>query len=125
MLTGSTPQARRVVLLLWMLVAVYYFYLAFDYIRVEMNDDRLGDYVRYVAQLAGSESRTPREVRALLLVRADELGVPLRNDQIKIQGRGQDLKIQVQYDVDIDVPILRQGFYSKHFVHSASYRQPR
>jgi hypothetical protein len=119
------PNSRRLVLLFWMLVAVYYFYVSYDYIRVEMNDDRLADYVRYVAQLAGNESRTPREVRALLLVRADELGLPLRTDQIKILGRGNNLKIQVQYDVDIDVPILSQGFYSKHFVHTATYRQPR
>jgi hypothetical protein len=119
------PGARRLVLMLWLLVAVYYFYLTFDYIRVEMNDDKLGEYVRYVAQLAGTESRSPREVRALLLVRADELGVPLRTDQIKIQGSGQDLKIQLQYDVDIEVPIFKQGFYSKHYVHTASYRRPR
>jgi hypothetical protein len=122
---NSKSTARRAVLLLWLLVAVYYFYLAFDYVRVEMNNEKLGEYVRYVAQIAGRESRSAREVRALLLVRADELGVPLRSEQIKIQGRGNDLKIQLQYDIDIDVPILRDGFYSKHYVHDASYRAPK
>jgi hypothetical protein len=122
---NSKSTARRAVLLLWLLVAVYYFYLAFDYVRVEMNNEKLGEYVRYVAQIAGRESRSAREVRALLLVRADELGVPLRSEPIKIQGRGNDLKIQLQYDIDIDVPILRDGFYSKHYVHDASYRAPK
>ena len=125
MAADPKPNARRLVLLLWLLVAVYYFYLTFDYIRVEVNDDKFGDYVRYVTQLAANENRSPREVRALLLVRADELGVPLSSDQIKIQGSGHELKVLLQYDVDIDVPILSSGFYSKHYVHTASYRHPR
>src|SRR5262249_994631 len=102
-----------------------YFYLTFDYIRVAMNDDKLGDYTHYVVQLAGAESRTPREIKALLMVRAVELGVPLTTDQIKVQGSGQNLKITYNYDIDIDVPIFRQGFYSKHYEHTVSYREPR
>ena len=27
----------------WILVAFFYFYLSFDYLRVEMNDDRMAD----------------------------------------------------------------------------------
>jgi hypothetical protein len=110
--------------LFWLLVAMFYFYLTFDYIRVAMNNDKLGAYVRYVVQLAGNERRTPREIRALLMVRADELGVPLSDDQIRIQGSGQNLKVSVIYDVEIEVPILRSGVYQKHYEHQVSYRQP-
>jgi hypothetical protein len=121
----SNLNRKRLVLLFWVLIAAFYFYLSFDYIRVSMNNDRMNDYIHYVVQLAGSESRSPREIRALLMVRADELGVPLSGDQIRIQGSGQNLKVSVMYDVDIDVPIFRSGFYSKHYEHQASYRQPR
>jgi hypothetical protein len=116
---------KRLVLLFWVLIAVFYFYLSFDYIRVSMNNDRMNDYLHYVVQLAGTESRSPREIKALLMVRADELGVPLATDQIRIQGSGQNLKVSVMYDIDIDVPIFRSGFYSKHYENQASYRQPR
>ena len=123
--SSAAVNRKRLVLLFWMLVAVFYFYLSFDYIRIAMNNDKLGDYVSYVVQLAGNERRTPREIRALLIVKADELGVPLTSDQIKIQGSGQTLKIAVNYDVDIQVPILRSGVYQKHYEHQVSYRVPR
>ncbi|HTG74282.1 MAG TPA: hypothetical protein VMB70_10960 [Terriglobia bacterium] len=90
-----------------------------------MNDDKMADYVRYVVQLAGNESRSAREVRTLLLVKADELQIPLKSEQIKIQGTGQTLKVALQYDASIDIPIFRQGFYSKHYIHNVPYRQPR
>lgn len=121
----SNLNRKRLVLLFWILIAVFYFYLSFDYIRVAMNNEKLGEYVRYVVQLAGNESRSPREIKALLIVRADELGVPLTTDQIRIQGSGQNLKVSVMYDVDIDVPIFTHGLYSKHYEHQVSYRQPR
>ena len=118
-------NAKRLVLLVWVLVAVLYFYLAFDYIRIERNDEKFGDYLRYVVQLAGNESHAPREIRALLLVRADELGIHLRGDQIQIKGSGRELKVSLEYEMDIDIPVLRQGFYRKHYAHNISYRQPR
>ena len=125
MAEATSVNGKRLVLLFWVLVAAFYFYLTFDYIRVAMNNDKLGEYARYVVQLAGNESRTPREIKALLLVRADELGVPLHSDQIKVQGRGVSLKVSLKYDIDIDVPIFPSGFYAKHYEHTVSYRQPR
>lgn len=121
----STLNRKRLVLLFWVLIAFFYFYLSFGYVRIAMNNNKLGEYVKYVVQLAGTESRSPKEIRALLLVRADELGVPLSSEQIRIQGSGQNLKVSVMYDVEIDVPILRSGFYSKHYEHQVSYRDPR
>jgi hypothetical protein len=120
---SADPHAKvkRLVFFTWLFVGLFYFYLCYDYIRVDMNDTRLGDYVQYVAQLAGNENRSPREIRALLLVRAEELGIPLTTKQIKIQGNGPTLKISVDYDVDIDIPVFREGFYSKHYEHTASF----
>jgi hypothetical protein len=125
-MTVEDPKknVKRLVLLVWILVGFFYFYLSIDYIRVEMNDDKLGDYIRYVVQLGGSENRNAREMRALLLVKADELGIPLEGDGIKILGAGQNLKIALEYDMDIDIPIFKRGFYKKHFQHNLSYRQP-
>src|SRR5262245_13145820 len=99
-LSDPSASAKRLVLAAWAFVAFFYFYLCFDYIRIDMNDTKLGEYVHYVVQLAGNENRSSREIRALLLVRADELGVPLASDQIKIQGTGQELKVSLNYDVE-------------------------
>jgi hypothetical protein len=125
MIEDPQKNTKRLVLLFWVLVGIYYFVVSYDYIRTEMNDEKLGNYVHYVVQLAGNEKRTPKEVRALLLVKADELKIPLEGDQIKIQGSGQTLKVSLEYDVSVDIPIFRYGFYSKHYEHNIGYRQPR
>jgi len=118
-------KTKRIVLGVWIVVAFYYFYVSYDYIRTEMNDDRMAAYAHYVVQLAAAEARTPKEVRALLLVKADELHIPLKPEHIKVLGSGPGLKVSLEYDVNIDVPIFQYGFYSKHYEHSVSYRQPR
>src|SRR5215467_7098820 len=95
-------RTRRFVLLTWLLVIAVYFFLSYDYIRVRMNDGELQTYLDYVVQLAGNENRQAKEVRALILVKADELGLPIRGEQIQISGERQNLKVAVSYGVDIE-----------------------
>ena len=119
----SNANAKRLVLLFWILVLIFYFYLSYDYIRIQMNDDKFADALQHIVQVAGNESRTNKDIRTLVLVRADELGLPVRGDQIAIMGSGHSLNIVVGYDINIDVPIFRKGFYSKHYDHKVVYRQ--
>jgi hypothetical protein len=115
--------SKRLVLLLWILVAFYYFYISYDYIRVTMNDQEFGDYVRRVVQLAGTDQRPPREVRALLLDKAAELSLPVRGDQIEVRGRGSSLNVKIAYDVDIEIPVLDRSVYTKRFEHNGGYQE--
>ena len=118
-------RTRRFVLLAWLLVIVVYFYLSYDYIRVRLNDGELQTYLDYVVQLAGNENRQAKEVRALILVKADELGLPIRGEQIQISGERQNLKVSVSYGVDIELPGLRRVLYHKTFDHISAYHPPR
>jgi len=120
---SSKSHARRLVLLFWVLVLIFYFYLSYDYIRIQMTDDKFGDALQHIVQLAGSENRTNKDIKTLVLVRADELGLPVSGDQITILGSGHALNIAVGYDIDIDIPIFSKGFYSKHYDHKVVYRQ--
>ena len=119
----ATTRARWMVLLVWVLVAVVYFNLSYDYIRVTMNDDKFVEYLQYVVQVAGTERRPAREVRALLLVKAEELELPIRGEQIAVKGSGTELNVVVGYEVDIQIPILERGFYRKQFQHKAEFSQ--
>ena len=96
-------------MLVWLLVAFFYFYLSYDYIRVTMHDDEFADYLKYVVQVAGEEQRPAKEVRQLILVKAEDLDLPVRGEQINVTGLGQAMKISVVYDVDIQLPILDRG----------------
>lgn len=123
MATAGGASAKRIVLLLWMLVAFFYFYLSYDYIRVTMNDKQFVDYLQYVVQIAGNEHRPAKEVRALVLVKAEELSLPVRGDEITILGGGDSLNIAVTYDVDIEIPLIQRQIYTKTFEHKVTYQQ--
>jgi len=123
MATVRSLNAKRIVLLLWLLVAFFYFYLAYDYIRVTMNDKQFGDYLQYIVGVAGNQGRTPKDVRELLLVKAEELALPVRGDQIVVRGGRNSLNVDVTYEVDIEIPLLQTEIYRKNFTHTAKYPQ--
>ena len=123
MATAMSAHAKRFVLLLWMLVAFFYFYLSYDYIRVTNTDRSFEDYLQYVVQIAGQDHRPAREIRALLLVKAEELGLPIKGQDINILGGGESLNVSVGYEMDIDVPLLQRQIFTKHFDHSVRYKQ--
>src|SRR5262245_36538047 len=120
---GASANAKRIVLLLWVLVAFFYFYLSYDYIRVTMNDKQFADYLHYVVQIAGNEHRPAKEVRALILIKAEELSLPVRGEQIMIQGGGDSLNVAVNYNVDIEIPLLQREIYTKKFEHKVAYER--
>ena len=126
-MTNDDPNAnaKRLVLLFWVVVAFYYFFISYDYISKEMRNDRLAAYIHYVVQLAGNETRTPREIRSLLVAKADELAITLEPEEIKILGSGHALKISLAYDVTIHTPIIPIGLYTKHYDHNVAYRDMR
>jgi hypothetical protein len=123
MATATSVTAKRVVLLLWVLVAFFYFYLSYDYIRVTMSDRQFEDYLQYVVQIAGNEQRPAKEIRELLLVKAEELSLPVNGNGITVMGGGDSLNVGVNYDVDIDIPLIQRQIYTKHFVHNARYQR--
>ena len=123
--TARTPNMRRIVLLFWILLAFLYFLLTYDYILAGNKDKKLDEYLQYVVQVCGDDHRPAKEVRALVLVKADELKVTLHGDQVTITGNGPTLKIGVAYPVDIRLPIFHQSIYHKVFQHEAAYRNIR
>jgi len=123
--SGAFYTRKRLVLVFWVLVAFFYFYLSYDYIRASMNDKKFADYVKYVVQIAGTEQRPNKEIRALILVKAEELKVPIRGDDITILGSGDTLNVTLNYQVDIDVPLFERTIYSKAFHHRVQYKRAR
>jgi len=118
---AASPHLKRLVFLVWFLVAIFYFYLSYNYIRASMADRKLADYLQYVVQIAGNENRPSKEIRALILVKAQELSLPVRGEQISILGGGSTLNVTVDYAVDIEVPLVQSLIYSKRFEHSVKY----
>lgn len=123
--TTTRDHAKRLVLLTWLLVGFFYFYLSWVYIRVTMDDQQFSGYLQYVVNIAGSEERPAGEIRALILVRAEQLSLPVRGDQITILGGGRTLNVRVNYHVDIEIPVLQTTVYTKEFNHYVQYQVNR
>lgn len=118
----SSPNAKRLVVLFWVLLAAVYFYLSYDFIRVSMNDREFGEYLQFITSTSGAENRPAKDIRTLIQIKADELGLPINNEQITINGTGEKLNVSVDYQVNIEIPIFEQGLYTKHFSHQYRYR---
>ena len=119
---ANKTRVRLIVLMLWVLLAAFYFSLAYDYIIASNKDKELDTYLQYIVEVCGDDHRPNKEVRTLVLNRAEELKISLRGDQVAVSGSGQTLKISVSYMVDINMPILRQSIYRKVFQHETTYR---
>jgi hypothetical protein len=119
---ANKTRVRLIVLGLWILLAAFYFSLAYDYIIASNKDKELDTYLQYIVEVCGDDHRPNKEVRTLVINRAEELMINLRGDQVAVSGSGQSLKISVSYMVDINMPILRQSIYRKVFQHETSYR---
>jgi hypothetical protein len=117
----SSPNQLRLIFLFWLLIAIFYFHVSWDFIRTTMNDRSFNEYLGFVVQNAGYERRPGREIRTLLLVKAEELDLPIRNHHITILGGGETLKVAVSYEVDIQVPVFATGIYRKSYQHNAAY----
>src|SRR5882672_5735538 len=111
----NKTRVRVIVLLLWILLAAFYFSLAYDYIIASNKDKELDVYLQYIVLVCGDDHRPIKEVRTLVLARAEELKIDLRGDQVAVSGYGQSLKINVSYMVDINMPLLGQSIYRKVF----------
>jgi len=122
--TSSGSYSKRLVLLIWLLVGFFYFFLSWGYIRVTMDDQKFSEYLQYVVNIAGSGERPAKEIRALILVKAEQLNLPVRGDQIAIAGVGSTLNVQVNYTVDIDIPVIQSTVYKKEISHFAKYQVP-
>jgi len=118
---GNTTT-RVSVFVLWIVLALVYSSLCYDYIRAGNADKKLEDYLQYVVVICGDDHRPNKEVRSLVLIRARDLNIDLHPDQVNIMGEGQNLKIMVTYDVAINLPVVRKTIYQKVFDHKALYR---
>jgi hypothetical protein len=122
---SNKTRFRLIVLSLWIVLAAFYFSLAYDYIVASNRDKEFNEYLSYIVEVCGDDRRPTKEVRTLVLSRAEELRIGLRGDQVAVSGFGQTLKISVSYMVDINMPFFGQSIYRKVFQHETAYRNIR
>ena len=111
----------RIVLFLWLFVAVFYTYLASGYISAVMRDDEFGEYIAFAVQLAGSQERSSDDLLQLVSAKARELEIPTETIRFDVQDDEAILGLTVTYAVEIDIPLITDIAYRREFQHAAAF----
>ncbi len=86
----------------WLLAAVIVFMIGWKAVPVRMDASRLTDFM--VEQAKFSERATPRQVQARILKKAQELQMPIRNQDIDVRKPGGRIYMRVRYSVPLVFP---------------------
>lgn len=111
-------KPQRYILAGLVFVAVVYVALARQWISLSLRDESFSDYTTRMVQVAAADYRQPRELRVLLLVKAEQLELPLTNEAIEIAGIGRSLRVGVHYEDAIIIPVLNRPLYRMKFQHN-------
>jgi len=99
-----------------------YVFMISQWLTVNNRDKLFTEYVDHVIQVAANEQRPAKEVRTLILIKAEDLFLPVQEDEIQITGKGLALRAAVHYKVDISLPIVNQPVYRMRFDHDLALR---
>ena len=121
-----TSHAQRyVAMFLWIFLGFLYVFLIGEWLTVSNRDKLFTEYIDHVIQVAANEQRPAKEVRALILIKAGDLFLPVQEDEIQITGKGLALRAAVHYKVDISLPIVNQSVYRMRFDHDRALGPPQ
>lgn len=105
----------RQVLILLMLVA--FVFAAIQYLPPYYSAFQFNDSIRQEVKYAGSSRKTVDVVRADIIAKAKELGIPLTKNDIRITKRGPSFTLEVEYRWPINLKVYRHEL-AFHFSQS-------
>ena len=121
----ASHAQRYVAMFLWMFLGFLYVFLISQWLTVSNRDRLFTEYIDHVIQVAANEQRPAKEVRTLILIKAEDLFLPVQEDEIQITGKGLALRAAVHYKVDISLPIVNQPVYRMRFDHDRALGPPQ
>src|SRR5215813_13244184 len=104
--TQPSPARRYIVLCLWLLVILTFFSLATQWIVLSSSDKQFTEYVESILRRSVTDHRSAKEIRTLLLVKAEQLSIPVLDEHIVITSSGSTLATVIAYDRNITFPFL-------------------
>lgn len=91
-----------------LLVLVFLVFAGSQYGPAYFNAIQFNDFVRQEVKFAGSSRKTPDRLRASVLEKSKELGIPnITKDSIKITRRGPSFTLDLEYRWPINMRIYK------------------
>ena len=90
-----------------LLIFVALLFAAAQYVPAYFAAYQFNDYIRQEVKYAGTSRRTPEAIRTELLQEANELGITITKNDVRITRRGPSFTIEVEYRWPIDLKVYR------------------
>ena len=109
--------SKRLFLAAWVLAGFIYFIVAGAWVKLSTSDKAFNQYLVYVIDIAAVQRRPAKEVRSMLMAKAESMNIPLEEDEIRITHDGAALRATVEYQADLHIPIIDRSVYRVKFTH--------
>ena len=121
---ARSSASRYIALCLWLVAAGLFFSLARQWIVFTSSDKQLTEYAESILLRAALDRRSVTDLHSLLLLKAEQLSIPVQRDQIKVTRQGEIVRTVIGYDAEIKVPLVRRVMYRLEFRHDLTNRTP-
>ncbi|MBZ5701594.1 MAG: DUF4845 domain-containing protein [Acidobacteriia bacterium] len=101
--SSSQRGGGRLKAVIWTVLLVTGAYTGFKVIPIYINEYQLQDKMQEVARFATVGHKTDDELREAVWQEIQDLGIPARKENIKIENTGRYAKISVDYTVPLDL----------------------
>lgn len=118
----GSQRHRHIAMFLWIFLGFLHISVISQWWVVSRRDQVFTAYIDHVMQTAANEQRAAKDVRALLLIKAEDLSLPVQGGDVHITGGGQTMKATVHYNADITMPIVNQSVYRIRFDHDLTLK---
>ncbi len=82
-------------------------YLAVSILPLYYNNYMLQDKMKEEARFAVANHRTPEQLRDIIFKEAQNLGVPIRADDIRVEMNSEGTSISTEYAITVDLHVYQ------------------
>jgi uncharacterized protein (UPF0333 family) len=112
--------AGRIKAILSILFLIIVIFVGVKVIPVYVNDYELDDYVRQQTPFWLTQRASPDAILKNVLDKAQDLGLPVTADNVKVRAPGSLVNVTLDYTVPVDLLVATLPL---HFSHSSENRQ--
>ncbi len=88
----------------WTLVFLAAIYLGVKLIPLYVNNFQFQDAMENEARLGVVSRKTAEQIRDTIFTKAQELGLPLTREQIRVEADLRTVRISCEYDIHVELP---------------------
>jgi hypothetical protein len=106
--------------IVWTIILVACVYVGWKEAPPRMNDYQLHDKMKEEALFAAASRKSADDVRNAVFERIQELGIPAKKEDIKVEVNLRGCRISVDYDVPVDLAVYQHVIHFSNAVDNRS-----